>query len=614
MRLGPGTVANGGPEWISASGIVHHADTADNFLLLMHEWPRLPSGPLARLGQPLPATQRVSRDELLAYRSSFLTSVTYVNRWISIVESNPGTIQEANEEVARAALAYYEEQYVDMSLFHGEYFTELWEYVYGQTSLRTSLFFELCRLRVIIREAFGPRWHQDGHPQDWAWLHQQHLTIQKSKCVGLFTMREMEQAFTLLFRYWKSMPYTDEVATYTGRLLDKQASFFCSSGTEGEMNVPLYRTALRTGAGAEDNLSSQWFGPTLSFTFKCQLRYFNIMSSILLTRGRRRACADTLHLPPALPYPYHMLHSSTIYNLAENKASRIRKEMHEAVREGLLADLLHPGDFEWLAFLRPVAQLTNQMVIDLFHSEEDARIHRESRVTPSEVLKLDGGGPRAGSKSRVVIDLVDKMLPYHLRFLSNYVIARADLVRKLDLLLTSDRPLLVQFFGHYELYWLGTVYTTHDQQALARQGRTYTTQSIYDTIHLWLRIMAYHPAFRHTWEETVEEGLDEWIQTLYYLKFRGSGLHEETATTQARNVWRSHKERRHLAEQELVGAPEDPELDEIDRMFAEGDEVGGAADPVAPDAITDPTHVSNHILLSEADIASVRSPVLTFYK
>lgn len=648
--------ASGRVRWTAAGGTPHTDDTADAFLPLHEEWPALPHGPDLHLGSGLDAAQQVHRTteaEVLDYRLQFLEAIDYVAQWISVYAEKARTAMQTGEEkrafrsVGRDALAYYERQYVEMTIAHSAFFTDLWEYGFGKTSLRICLFFELCRLRVILREAYGPRWPDDCHPQDWPYLATQKIALPKKKPIGLFTLQELEQAFVYLFRYWNSMPYHPELEQFVNRLLDKQATFFCATAKVSEMNVALYRNPLRDGSNENAPNSSEWVGPTQTFLFKAQLRYFNLVSRFLLVKGRTRVPFRTLKLPEQLPYPYHVMHPSWIESLLQQKATVIRAEMHERTREVMMQDLLHPGDREWLSYLRPVASVTNQMMIDLFHEEESARYDREAKIKTGEALLLRHHSLRTGSKSRIVLDLVDKMFPYDLKFMEDYVIAWPDMFSKWDKLLHHKHPMLVQFFGHFELYWLGRIYTLHpspapigDQPHPNTVSGMYARQTIYDTVFMWLQIMAYNQNFEATWHVSLRLQVEEWIQAYLFQSARANNKTDEEAAEDARSTVRAYKERQQLALAHMESVLHDPAMLEVERLFsgatldahssdgpddADGSdamEVGAddAADTLSaelPDSrgnpLQDPMLARFRPMVETRDVTGIEMPLLTFY-
>lgn len=222
------------------------------------------------------------------------------------------------------------------------------EDVQRKTSLRSHLFWEICKLRWSLQKmrSYIENMHDNrnvisqskslSYEQYVSELSDLNICLYPSKNTGTFTQRELDQAFFLLSACWKTIDYSLVLSKYVNLLMDRLCEFFCFSMSCDEMDdeelrqplpldmLPRFEClSLKQGANVKysnhqrhDNMfvkeggrrrrkgeeeeeemthayedgtnDTRQYAPNFDFVIMCQMRFFNFLSDLSLYEDRSK--------------------------------------------------------------------------------------------------------------------------------------------------------------------------------------------------------------------------------------------------------------------------------------------------------------------------------------
>lgn len=351
-----------------------------------------------------------------------------------------------------------------------------------KTALSVHLFWELMRMRVLARLNDDRR--VERRASDFKELIRLRAAVPKRVTIERYTFRELDQALTFLLRRWKTLAYGSDLEEYAGALLDRTAVFFCGPATDVDMDVSEFRQRLIDGGESGRNFTtarSTLYGPNFDCVRRMQLRYGIVERKLRFYAAFEKA-SDARADARLYPAPA-WLRSGFLARWCRIKVKTIHGTFTEDVMLEYRESVVSPGDREWLRYVEPTlaASVSTKTVLDRLHPTVSAALIAESSRSPESVLLGDATSRvRAGMYENVVLRLLDKLFGGEIALLDRWTVRNFELEDKYVILLQAQKPLLVQAFSRYRVFFDGYLHASLDDVA---------DRDVFDVVDLWIRVM-----------------------------------------------------------------------------------------------------------------------------
>lgn len=176
-----------------------------------------------------------------------------------------------------------------------------------------------------------------------------------------------------------------------------------------------------------------------------------------------------------------------IRRLVVQKTEHVHSIMAEQIRQFIFAHQCAPDDPHWMAYAMPTSSRVPQSLLEKMHPEALNRLVEESGKAMSAWLNTPDPR-RRGFREMVAIELWDKVLPPSVSFRRRFVTTLDDVEKHLPLLAgaMSRWPRLFQRNAHFVCVYQGRIQPPADGD-------------IFDTLAVWLRLVAQHFAHTQLW-------------------------------------------------------------------------------------------------------------------
>jgi hypothetical protein len=349
-----------------------------------------------------------------------------------------------------------------------------------KTTLRTHLFWELCRLRLVHRHHAVRQGHRLSALQFPEMLQRQ-LTLPKSTPVLQYSQRELEQAMYTVLVHWNMLAYSQELSAYVNLLLDRMAMFFCASFSahafdDVTLRQPLHlppevhRQLCRESEGGPFDETAPMFGPNFNYVYLCQLRYYIFAARLKAYEDRRVAPA----LIPAIggsaaAAASSALSANILRQWCTTKARTIHGTLREELHRRYMQLLVPPGDVEWLRLCEPsrITAYTPTAILEKRRNAAYLRLLDDAGRSPHDILVQEHANRNlAGLYEWLVLVIIDKLMAEHsIPFLARYVVCTSDLPVRVDEIRCAPKPLLLQLFSRFLVYYRGLLHRQCDGEA-----------------------------------------------------------------------------------------------------------------------------------------------------
>lgn len=406
------------------------------------------------------------------------------------------------------------------------------------TSLMTHVFWVCLRLRLAVRAQAIKRGRaspptEDEKPQDFKWLLSQKICLSKPKCIGRLSLANMDQCLYTLLLHWQTCRFHEELVHYVQRLLDRMAVLllfshpahvldnvtFCerdipaSSPRQTPWAPPSNETATTAAVKKNHEVDHQrhfntrdtheLYRANFDCIMLCQLRYWKLTRALHLhylfphstsppPRPLRLVSGpDQLNhgdeddggahewcCPSALTLRTHLL----------RRGAKLQSTFCEQLRNYFTEHIIAPDNRAWVNYVSPTTSATADAIIEKCHDKVGQIMIEETQIPVSTWLasKKD---IRIAFVEYTVLQVFDKWLPPMACFFDKFVVLNEEIEGRLEGIVKSRRPRFVQFFGRFNLF---------------HQGQVLDTNSIYDSLELWIRLMARGHRHSHLWRDCLQ--------------------------------------------------------------------------------------------------------------
>ncbi len=486
----------------------------------------------------------------------------------------------------------------------------------SKTSLRTHLFWELTRLRIIVRIKEIRIKYKNKCAFHYKLLVKQGIVtpILGIKPILNYSQKNLKLAFFILTKHWKTCSYSVELDEYINLLLDRLSMFFCHSFYGNILNVEEFRQELRfpdnftlplrqqainpitaykdtcddkddendddddddddISSEEEDDLSinndndemyqqqqqqqqsgrnrqysnnnnfntvnnnnnrnmnaqrrqqrqkqqQHQYAPNFDFVFLAQLWYYELVEPLNYFNSRPKKSLQVrlnsikqsyiLQEGRGLRHPYNRNNRPSMdplkwmphgffFEWCKHKCQTIHHKFDEVVKKRYLQLIIPPEAREWLLFKKSsfIKSWTPKNILEQYVGPIYKKMIDKASSCPYDIFEKERNkSTSTGIYEWLILKLFDKMFGPDIAFFDCFIISRDDLNDNEKIVSfhdSSSRPLIVQFFSKYYVYYDFELFVDHKIVPSTSTSSIQITQpspsSIYDTIKLWLYFMS----------------------------------------------------------------------------------------------------------------------------
>ena len=418
------------------------------------------------------------------------------------------------------------------------------EDVHRKTSLRTHLFWEICKLRWSLnrmrshmkctfgdQRAIARRTRRENREYVAA-LFDLNVCLYPRKDPSTFTQRELDQAFFLLSSCWKTIDYSSTLSTYVDRLLNRLCEFFCFSMSCDEMDdvdlrqplplemLPQFESLSLTQRrksrldnperysredderDADNDLRQ--YAPNFDFVIMCQMRFFNFLNDLSMYEDRRKESLKTslaryhdecVRVKNAKKNVFSRYDSATYLNVdmikrfVSDSCLHVSPEQKEKTANRYVFSTFSKTDYEWLVYKQPVnlPSFADEFISKACKDTAYTQVVARTRKTYAEILKDDVGDVKlTGFYEWCVLKNASRLFALHFDIFKKIVINREEVRENFVFIRNYAKPLIVQFFSRYYVFYGGRLFV---DDAIDASSSNLNERTIYDTLMLWICIM-----------------------------------------------------------------------------------------------------------------------------
>jgi hypothetical protein len=435
-----------------------------------------------------------------------------------------------------------------------EEFTEVFlckskkEDVQRKTSLRTHLFWEICKLRWSLnkmrnrmKNTFGDEKaitrRKKREREDYVKaLFDLNVCLYPRKNTNTFTQRELDQAFFLLSSCWKTIDYSPVLSKYVNRLIDRMCDFFCFSMSSDEMDdadlrqplpmemLPRFQISSRSKESKrrndrkggrkgeeereeeeeEENNDPRQYAPNFDFVIMCQMRFFNFLNDLSLYENRpkkdlktsldyyRSECVRIKNVKKNVFSKYDSetyLNVNMIKRFVLDSCQHVSPEQKEKTASRYVFSTFSKTDYEWLVYKQPVdlPSFADEFISKACKDSAYTQVVERTRKTYAEILKEDAGDVKlTGFYEWCVLKNASRLFALHFDIFEKAVVNREEVRENSVFIFNYSKPLIVQFFSRYHVFYDGYLFV---DETIDSSSSNVNESTIYDTLMLWICIM-----------------------------------------------------------------------------------------------------------------------------
>lgn len=444
------------------------------------------------------------------------------------------------------------EKWTQIILFKTENLDESDNNTKGKTTLRTHLFWELAKLRVIARiSIINGNVYKHVNALYFKLLVKQQIIspVLGIKPILQYSQKELNVAFYMLTKIWNTCEYSEELDIYVNLVLDRLSMIFCQSFLDSTMNMDEFRQELVLPdelADALETTPDSWrceaiinavsdnirnnrssntinnkmqYGPNFDYVYKSQVLYYWLITPLTGFKDRhKRSLQNKLHYfnnyqrqqqeyreeEQREENPLIWMPPNFLFEWCKNKIKSIHNKFGDILKKRYINMLVPPETREWLMYTKAVQIKSWTPVNMLKHylGPVHRRLLEDASREPNVIFKKESENSKLkGLYDWMILKLIDKLFGPDVAFFECFVISREDMENEQKMASfdeSSVQPLIVQFFSRYYVYYNFELYvdngilSSHNVTA-ATTVNSFTSTSastIYDTMTLWLHFMS----------------------------------------------------------------------------------------------------------------------------
>jgi len=357
------------------------------------------------------------------------------------------------------------------------------------------------------------------------------------KPIGKLSQKELNVCFYKLSKYWKTMDYTRGLANYVETLMDRVAEYFCYSMTEEEgFNDPELRQPAATNLSQQQQQphhqkqqhQQRHFAPNFDFLMMSQMRYYHFVSHLRVydsfikkdlntsiswwlskvyeVHGAGESSSSSSSSSSLGQcnvrewFSLHMLerHVSSLFPTATT-------DQKNSAAAKYVSCMFSECDREWLAYRPPLslpsADLDEFVCQHCVGAEYGDIVKKNACKLGTIALRESKDRKRIGFYEWLIVRMTTNLFSQDFSLEERYAFSRTDMTRPgASIQITeSKKPLLLQVFSRYYVYYNETLYVDNDneinecqnatQQQQQQQQRRSPNHTIWKSLLLWMSIM-----------------------------------------------------------------------------------------------------------------------------